>query len=341
MDSESTIFLLLSILAGFGRFAAFALDPTLGPKPARPGPGERRRSLTVRALVELNHFFEHSFGPVFPKPYLSLRTTGVKFAKVFALSAFMILGVFIFSHALSETAWRVPVDGTVGETAQTGRRLLAIGMCLFALIFVNALMDLGSLVIVRFWLRPFEYRAKTPPPADIPPARELLLPEGHDPRHRPQFKGLFWRLLALPVFVLGIYVCFMTTMNAAFSSILTIRGFVAGYEFSWSELWALHAQLWWNETLPHFIDPIHEGRAVAVGSAHLLMFCVTPLIPALFVVVAVAAGAVLDLIDCAAPGSVSRVLDREDGHGHGHIRTAIVILALLGGAAAVVLSGGG
>ena len=77
------------------------------------------------------------------------------FLKMLAISAFVVLGVFVFSNALDETAWRAPADGTffpVLSSEQGSLSLLEMAgatlACFAFLIGINAIFEAISLLVV-------------------------------------------------------------------------------------------------------------------------------------------------------------------------------------------------
>jgi len=375
-DSYPTIFLLLSVLAAFGRFAAYALDPEFGAKqpkangeneaqsstlspnsgakqaeesvgedvqssafsptsteiqpvenvgneaqsstpaakigpkqPEENGGGKAQSTLrvcfTVRAIYIARHYLDDNFGEKL------VSTT--KFYRVTSISAFVVLGVFIFSHAISDTAWQLPSDSAFDAFGSISKRLSVITVCLLVLILWNAFFEMLSLGTVRCLIAPFD---------------RLNLDD-------ERLKRLKWRFVSLPVYLFIIYLCFLSTMNAAFSAIVSIRGVAAGY-VPWLDFrgfWKVQLNILCNETLPRLIDPVGEGSAITVGNANLLVFCVLPLVPLVMISVISATGLLLDAVDRASGGQISRKLDSDDHDKHNKVFVATLIIALVGGLA--------
>jgi hypothetical protein len=146
MEANSTIFLLLTAIAALGRFAAFALSPNIigVRKDETPnkligvtyhGDGARTGFVTLAVSV-LRKYIIANFGT----RYFSYT----KFWRVAAMSAFVVLGVFVTSHVVSETAWRLPSDDTASLAWPWYVRVMGIAMCLLALVFFNTLADTMS-----------------------------------------------------------------------------------------------------------------------------------------------------------------------------------------------------
>ncbi|MEO0761699.1 MAG: hypothetical protein AAFZ09_07815 [Pseudomonadota bacterium] len=306
----SPIFLLVSALAALARFANYALEPKLGGQPLvaptplvglAPAP---RISFTLRALVSLRRFIVENFG----ERYFSLA----KFLKIAAVAAFVVLGVFITSHAISDTAWRAPAESAVAGSTPLGLRLAAVAGCLLALIFFNALFDSLAVATVRSFLEPFDVHRLC------------------DRRKA----GLRWRLALLPIYLAVLWLLFCATVSAAFSVIITIRGSVAGYPLlaTFEAFWGVQGQLLETETLPRLVDPIGEATSIAVGTGNLLYFCMTPLLPLFMITAAVVGGVLLDAVDLSSNGKVTaRLAAHVDDRGSRWVAVAL-ILSVVGGA---------
>lgn len=361
--STSTIFLLLSALVTLGRFAAFAQNP-FGSSPASRTPegaeqGDKHDSqmstdgmpvsfregplgFTRWALKSLWLFLN----TVFAGPQADGHTGASKDAKennnhsrvyafhillkMLTVSAFVILGVFVFSNALDDTAWRAPADGTlIPGTSADGEGLSLIEMvgatfaCFAMLIAINAIFETISLLSIWWSLRPFKPSAH--------PDRGAANGSTATPDPISRFA---WRL---PVALTVSYICFYTTLNVAFSAIITLRGIVAGYPLlgDFDVFWQVQWVLFWQESLPRLLHPIAEGSAISVGNTTLLAFCVLPLLPAALLLVTLVSTLVLDTIDLASNGSVTDRLANK-GKRAGPVFSATLVLSVIGSLAALI-----
>lgn len=320
METNSNIFLLLTAIAALGRFAAFALSPkVIGVRKDEtpnkligvPDLDERPRTGFVTLSVNvLQRYIVANFGTRYFSP--------AKFWRVAAMSAFIVLGVFVTSHAVSETAWRMPSDDTASLAWPWYVRVGGIAMCLIALVFVNTVADTVAISVVRHL---------------IDPCATLPLDEQAQ-------KKMAWRLAFLPLYGLVIYFLFTTTMNAAFSAIITIRGVMAGYPLmgSLDQFFDVQWQIFLNETVPRFIDPVGRGKSIMVGESNLLYFCFTPLLPAALLGITVAAGFLLELVDQISNGQVSAALPAEERQKRNPLFVTAIVLSMFGAIATLIMA---
>ncbi len=323
MEGYSTFFLLLTLVAGLGRFAAFALDPKIiGTNRKDTGieliglakVSQPRVNFIALSASILRRFIVTHFG----EKYFSRA----KFWRVAAVTAFIVLGVFVTSHAVSETAWRLPSDDSALAAWPLSKKIIGIAACLLVLVVVNTVTDTLSISVVRHLIEP----CKTVP-----------LNEGAK-------RAMAKRLACLPLYGLAVYVLFVTTMNLAFSAIITIRGAMAGYPLLSDPILfkSVQYRILVTETVPRFIDPIGRGAAIQIGDANLLYFCFTPLLPAALLIITVGVGALLEVVDRMSDGQVSAALPEATSNGdqpkRRPILIAAVLLTVLGGLATIGLS---
>lgn len=360
--STSTLFLMLSALVALGRFAAFAQNP-FGAKPSGKSSKTKDKTIgklsapgmpvsflggplgfTKWALTSLRLFLDMVFGGAEDQRDANLdngSSTGRArvskmhvLLKMLSVSAFVVLGVFVFSNALDDTAWRAPADGafTPWTSADVeGLSLLemvgATFACFVALIAINAVFEMISLLSVWWSLRAFEA-------SDDHDTKGAAVTEHTHGAETGSIASFAWRL---PIALVVSYVCFFTTLNVAFSAIITLRGIVAGYPLlgDFQVFWQVQWVLFLQESLPRLLHPISEGSAISVGNTNLLAFCVLPLLPAALLLITLASTLILDTVDAASNGAVTERLAKK-GERAGPVFTATLVLSMLGGLAALV-----
>lgn len=314
MDSltghPSTQFLLLSIVAGLGRFAAYILQygkdtPSTGSETSRL-PGILSPSFTGRSLDKVRSYLSHLFG----EALFSVRL----FPRVFCVSAFIVLGVFWFSDLVSGDFGTATVEPSLALEDRTllalFSRIFWITIFLLSIIVSNTLFDVVSLTVTRHFLVPFDV-------------------QNFSSERR---RCLGWRCVFLPIYCIIVYLCFIATMNTVFSIIILMRGQAAGYDIvtSPSQLASIEISVFWKETIPRIIDPIGEGSLVQIGKANLALFCFTPLFPAIILIFAFAIGIVLDAVDLGSGRQLSNKLAVAESRQNKLLAAALTVSVIAG-----------
>ncbi|MEO0989315.1 MAG: hypothetical protein AAFX00_00020 [Pseudomonadota bacterium] len=263
-----------------------------------------------------------------------------KYGQVLAVSSFFVLGLMVFSNALDASSWSETTNNDDSfESFFT--YLIVTLLCVFVLILSNAIFETITVLFARLALRPFS-RAQSVhlgqsienPMATVPVDFDKMPALGG----RPTFFAVTWRML---LFALVSFYCFFTNMNIAFTFLITIRGVANGYlpASDFAAFVEIQRAIYDNETWMRLSRPIAEAQAIPFGNATLLEFCILPLVPALFILLALVTGLLMDLIDLGSGRALSRKLEAAQSSGSG-LMGVLTVVSVVGGALAALFNHG-